>query len=153
MIATYIPFVVALLLTYACVTDMRDGRIQNWISLALIALFAVVAVIYGDVAAALWQIAWAIAVLCLGLALYAFVGFGAGAVKLLAAAALFLPLRPGALLGILLLTMFLLGLVVTLVRASLGTEKSRWKMLRERTMPLSLPVAATCLLGMFWLQA
>jgi prepilin peptidase CpaA len=154
MIAPYIPFVVALVLITATVIDLRTGRIPNALSYAFIGLFAVLVVVSPDKSPFIWQLLFAVVTFAVGIALYALLGFGAGAVKLLAGAALFMPVgRPMAILGILLAALFLMGLVVTLARKWFGHEDSKWKVLSARLMPLSLPVTVTSLLAMFWLQA
>ena len=101
-----------------------------------------------------WQLGFATVAFALGLALYALLGFGAGAVKLLFGAALFLPMsQPVKIIGLLLLTLFLGGLLVNMARNKFGSEDSSWRVMRERIMPMSLPVAATSLIAIFWLQA
>jgi len=152
--STYIPFAVAALLMITSIIDMRTGRIPNWVSFVFIGLFAVLVALSPDKMGYVWQVVFAAVVFGVGLALYAFVGLGAGAVKLLAAAALFLPMsRTVAITLILIASTFVLGLTVTFIRNKFGSETSSWKVMRERIMPLSLPVTATTLLAMFWLQA
>lgn len=154
MIAPYIPFVVAILLIAATLLDMRTGKIPNWIIYAFFALFAVQVALSPDKMVFAWQLGFAVGAFAFGLLLYAMLGVGAGAVKLLAGAALFLPTGHGwAMFALLLATLFSLGLAVTIVRAKFGSEDSKWAMLKKPVMPLSLPVTATSLLALFWLQA
>lgn len=154
MTATYVPYAVATLLIVASLFDLKTGKIPNWLSYGFIALSGILMALSPDWTPYLWQLAFAFAAFAVGLLLYALVGFGAGAVKLLFGAALFMPMdRTMAMIGILLASIFLMGLLVTLVRGRFGSEESRWKVLRERIMPLSLPLTTTSLLALFWLQA
>ncbi len=154
MIATYIPFAVAATLLAASIIDLRTGKIPNWFSYVFIVLFAVLVAVSPEKSPYIWQFAFAAAAFAMGLALYAVVGFGAGAVKLLFGAALFLPFsRTFAIFMILLVSMFFMGLIVTLMRGAFGNENSKWRVLKDRVMPMSLPVTVTSLLAMFWLQA
>lgn len=154
MIAPYIPFIVAILLIAATLLDLRTGKIPNWIIYAFFALFMVQVAASPERSVFAWQLGFALGAFAIGLLLYAMLGVGAGAVKLLAAAALFLPMGYGwAMFGLLLVTLFSLGLVVTVVQVKFGREDSKWTVLKKRVMPLSLPVTATSLLGLFWLQA
>ncbi|MEL6570436.1 MAG: prepilin peptidase [Pseudomonadota bacterium] len=152
MIAILIPYAVAATLIAATMIDMRTGKIPNWLSYIFIGLFGVLVLVSPDKDTLAWQFGFALAAFALGLVLYALLGFGAGAVKLLFGAALFLPMEhPIKIVGLLLLTLFLGGLFVNLVRVKFGSDDSGWKVLRERVMPMSLPVAATSLIGIFWL--
>ena len=154
MITQYIPFAVAALLIAATLADLRTGKIPNVLIYAFFALFAVMVAVSPDKTVFAWQLLFAVAAFGFGLLLYAMLGVGAGAVKLLAGAALFLPMgKAWAMFGLLLVSLFALGLVVTLVRAAIGHEDSKWTVLKKRVMPLSLPVTVTSLLGLFWLQA
>ncbi len=154
MIATLIPYAVAATLIAATVIDLKSGKIPNWLSYIFFALFIVLVAVSPDKAVFAWQLGFALVAFGFGLLLYAFLGFGAGAVKLLFGAALFLPMDHSIkIVGLLLLTLFLGGLITNVVRAKFGHEDSAWKVLRERVMPMSLPVTATSLIGLFWLQA
>lgn len=150
----YIPYVVAALLLVASFVDLRTGQIPNWVAYIFVGLFAAVVAISPDKSGYIWQVVFAVAVFGVGLLMYAFAGFPAGAVKLLAGAALFLPMsRTVAMILILIASTFALGLTVQLIRSWFGSDNSKWRVMRERIMPLSLPVTTTCLLAMFWLQA
>lgn len=154
MIATLIPYAVAATLIAATLIDMRTGKIPNWLSLVFMGLFAVLVAVSPDKMVFAWQFGFALIAFALGLILYAFLGFGAGAVKLLFGAALFLPMdHPVKIVGLLLLTLFIGGLLVNMIRAKYGSDDSKWKVMRDRVMPLSLPVTVTSLIGIFWLQA
>lgn len=152
MMTFYIQIAVAAILVTAAVLDMKLGRIPNWFALVFVGLFGVLAYSTMTLEIALWQVAFAVAVFAFGLMMYTIAGVGAGAVKLMASAALFMPSDRGfALMGLLILLMFVIGLVVGITNRILRSEDSKWKFLREPVMPLSLPVCATGLLGMFWL--
>ena len=152
MMTFYIQVAVAAILIIASVLDMKTGRIPNWFAFIFIGLFGVLALTTMTLSAALWQCGFAVMVFAFGLLLYKLMGAGAGAVKLMASAALFMPADRGfALLGLLMFLMFAIGLIVTIFNRILGSEDSKWKVLSERVMPLSLPVCATGMLGMFWL--
>lgn len=152
MIAQLIPYAVAATLVIATVIDMRTGKIPNWLSYIFFGLFIVLVAVSPDKAAFAWQLGFALGAFAIGLVLYALLGFGAGAVKLLFGAALFMPMEhPFKIIGLMLLTLFVGGLTVNLVRAKFGREDSNWRVLQERVMPMSLPVAATSLISIFWL--
>lgn len=152
MMTFYIQVAVSAILITAAVLDMKSGRIPNWFAFVFMGLFGVLALSTMSLNAALWQCVFAVGVFAFGLLLYQQTGAGAGAVKLMASAALFMPSDRGfALLGLLMLLMFTIGLVVGITNRILRSEDSKWKFLREPVMPLSLPVCATAMLGMFWL--
>jgi len=106
--------------------------------LVLVAIFGAFAFATMTLTGVMWQLIFAACVFGFGLVLYVITGAGAGAIKLMAAAALFMPIdRGAALFGILILAMFALGIIVTIINRTLRS--------------VSLPVGATALLGMFWL--
>ncbi|MFT4700474.1 MAG: prepilin peptidase CpaA [Yoonia sp.] len=151
MMIFYIQYAVAAVLIGAALSDMRTGRIPNWFALIFVGLFAVMAVTSLDTAMIAWQLGFAAGTLVLGMALFQLLGFGAGAVKLLACAALFLPMdRSFALLALLLGSLFGLGLIVGIVNRIYRDDNSPWAFLKKPVMPLSLPICATGLAGMFW---
>lgn len=91
--AVWIAF--AALMLAAIVWDARTYRIPNWISLALVALFAAAALASGKPLIGFWpHLAVAAAFFGLGYLLYAFTGMGAGDAKLAAASGLWMGL-PG----------------------------------------------------------
>jgi len=131
----------AVILLAGTLIDLRTGKIPNWLIFGLVALFIAATFVMPDRSAILWQVAFALGVFVLGLVIYAAFGFGAGAVKLLTGAALFLPMdRSFAMFGILLVTMFALGFVVFMTRLFWGNPESKWVVLSKNVMPLSLPV-------------
>ena len=152
MMTFYIQIAVTAILITAAVLDMKSGRIPNWFAFLFIGLFGILAITTLTLSAALWQCGFAVGVFAFGLLMYNIAGVGAGAVKLMASAALFMPIDRGfALLGLLIFTMFAIGLVVAIIGRIFRSEDSKWKVLKEPVMPLSLPVCATAMLGMFWL--
>jgi len=89
------------LLVLAAVGDLARFRIPNWISIALLVAFPVVAVTSGAPSSwTLAALAYGFGVLALGFILYAFGAFGGGDAKLLAAATPWI--GPEALFGFLL---------------------------------------------------
>lgn len=79
----------------AAFTDLTRYEIPNWISLVIVAAFAVAAI--GDslgLQAIAWHLAMGVAVLVAGFALFALSVFGGGDAKLLAAAALWFGQAP-----------------------------------------------------------
>lgn len=152
MIAELIPYAVAATLIAATLIDLRTGKIPNWLSYFFFGLFIALVAVSPDRTVFAWQLGFALVAFGIGLVLYALLGFGAGAVKLLFGAALFLPMdHPVKIIGLLLLTLFLGGLFVNMARKQFGSEDSAWRVLKERIMPMSLPVTATSLIAMFWL--
>lgn len=83
-----VPVIYLFLLCFAAVSDFRKLRIPNWISLALIALFAFDMLLAGHDRAALHHLGVAVAAFAVGLVLYIFGWWAAGDVKLMAAVAL-----------------------------------------------------------------
>ena len=152
MMTFYFQIAVAAVLVATAVYDMKSGRIPNWVALVLVAIFGAFAFATMTLTGVMWQLIFAAGVFGFGLVLYVITGAGAGAIKLMAAAALFMPIdRGAALFGILILAMFALGVIVTIINRTLRSENSNWAFLKSPIMPLSLPVGATALLGMFWL--
>ena len=152
MMTFYFQIAAATVLICAAFVDMRKGRVPNWIPLCLVGVFAVYAVTVLSLETALWHIAFGAMVFAFGLVLYFFTRAGAGAMKMMAAAALFLPMeRAGALLLLFFGTMFIIGIVIAMMHKFSQFENSGWVFLSTRVIPLSLPIGATSLLGMFWL--
>ncbi len=89
VVATIVPFAFIACLACAAITDIRSMRIPNWVSLALLALFAVSAAA-GTVAAPQAHLLVALAVLVVTFTLFAANWLGAGDAKLLAALALWM---------------------------------------------------------------
>ena len=147
-----IQIAVTAVLVSAALLDLRSGRIPNGFAFLFVGLFGILAISTMTFSGALWQIGFALLVFAIGLVMYLIAGTGAGAVKLMASAALFMPADRGfALFGLLIFLVFAIGLVVGIIGKIFRSEDSNWKVLKEPVMPLSLPVCATAMLGMFWL--
>ena len=111
-----IQIAVTAVLVSAALLDLRSGRIPNGFAVLFVGLFGILAISTMTFNGALWQIGFALLVFAFGLVIYQITGTGAGAVKLMASAALFMPADRGfALLGLLLLLMFVIGLVVGVI--------------------------------------
>lgn len=78
--------VVAPILTYVIVDDLRSYRIRNEVIVALLALFGAFYIVNGDTAAFLQNLQFGLAMFALFLAMYCFGMMGGGDVKLLAVA-------------------------------------------------------------------
>jgi prepilin peptidase CpaA len=76
------------LVTYAMASDVSRLIIPNWVSLALVALFAAFLVLGGKPVPAMQHVLVAVAMLAIGFAAFAAGLMGAGDVKLMAAVAL-----------------------------------------------------------------
>ena len=81
------------LVVWAAITDVKGLRIGNWVSLALVGLFALyVGVGHLDLGtkqlAVLWHVGVALVVLVIGFGIFAFGAMGAGDIKLMSAVAL-----------------------------------------------------------------
>ena len=141
MITAYAPYIMTGILLVAMVLELRTGRIPNWLTLLPLALFIVIFAMSPDRWAMLSQIYLAVAVFVLGLLLFAFAGFGAGAVKLLTGLALFIPLGEGFYtLLTLIVSLFVMAFFVVQTRKLVGSEDSKWHVWRKPVMPLSLPI-------------
>src|SRR5688572_11747864 len=82
-----------MLVVWAAITDVKGLRIANWVSSALVGLFALyVGVGYLDLGtkqlAVLWHVGVALVVLAIGFGIFAFGAMGAGDIKLMSAVAL-----------------------------------------------------------------
>ncbi len=144
MIAQYALYLIGLVLIVAMVFEFRSGKIPNWLTLVPFVLFIVVAVTVEDRSALIWQLLLAVAVFAVGLLLFAFVGFGAGAVKLMSGLALFIPMSEVlTAMAIFVGSFFLTGFVVIQMRRFIGNDESDWHVLRGRSTPMSVPLAMT----------
>ncbi len=84
------PFVFVACLACAAANDLRDMRIPNWISLALVALFAGYAVINGAALPVQAHLAVGVGTLAVTFVIFAAGALGAGDAKLLSALALWM---------------------------------------------------------------
>jgi len=150
MIVAYASYAVALLLVAAFVIEIRTGRIPNWLVLLLVAVFVVMFALADDRTALYWQIGMGAAMFIFGLVLFAVGGVGAGAVKLLAATALFIP--PGAAIYTFLaflVVFFVSSFIFVQIRKAFGSEDSQWHLMAKQVIPLSFSIAVAGILGMF----
>ncbi|SFR38017.1 Type IV leader peptidase family protein [Yoonia tamlensis] len=150
MIAQYIPYAMAAILMIAVAIDIRTARMPNWLTLLPVVLFIVQIVTAGDPSAYGWQLAQGAIVFVLGIGLFSVGGMGAGAVKLLAGTALLIPTANGwyALAGFLGVVFVLFPIIISL-RKAFGSKDSKWAVMARQILPMSLPIAAAGLLGMF----
>lgn len=150
MVAQYALYLMAAVLVVAVAFELRSGKIPNWLTLVPFFLFIAVAATTDDRSALIWQLVLAVVVFAVGLLLFAYVGFGAGAVKLMSGLALFIPVsKMWTALAIFIGSLFLIGLIVAQTRKFAGNEESDWHVLRGKALPMSLPLALTGL-GVFF---
>ncbi len=145
-----ISYAVAALLAVAALMDCKTARIPNWLIGVMVALFVAKVIFFPQAVDILWQLVFAVCVLIGGFGLFATGGFGAGAVKLMAVTALFMPLDRLGILGLSLLA----GIIISLflfgfLRSLFGSEDSSWKVLRARVIPMAVPIGASGILGLF----
>ncbi|WP_341365671.1 prepilin peptidase [Yoonia sp. BS5-3] len=150
MIVVLVTYAMAAVLIAAMVIEMRTGRIPNLLTVAPLALFAVLFIVAGDKVAMLWQLAFAAAVFAGGIFLYATAGIGAGAVKMLASVALFVPISK-AIVTFFVLVGAMIGcaLVIKQLRKTYASEDSAWKIWGSPVLPMSLPIGIAGLVAMF----
>jgi len=150
MIAEYATYAVGAILIAACLLELRTGRIPNWLTLLIVALFVVVVVLADDRAALIWQVALAAGVFAAGLVMFAIGGMGAGAVKLSAALALFIPLDQAFYtLLVFLGVFFVFAFLIVQIRKLFGSDDSRWHVMANGVIPLSFPIAVAGIVGLF----
>lgn len=145
MIAEYAPLAVVALLLTATLIEMKTGKIPNLLTLLPFVLFIVLVGAAPDKSAYVWQMGLAAGVFVLGLLLFAFAGFGAGAVKLMTGLALFIPLQSGlTALGVLIASLFVITFVLVQLRKYEVGASSNWHVFTaSKSLPLSLPLAIT----------
>ncbi|MEY1555613.1 prepilin peptidase [Yoonia sp. R2331] len=150
MTLTMIHAAVAALLVLAAIFDSKNAKIPNWlIGLFALVFIAQIILLPGSVDL-IWQPVFALCVLIAGFGLFATGGFGAGAVKLMAVTALFMPLDRLGMLGLTLVAAVILSLFFFgLLRSMFGSESSSWKVLQSRIIPMAFPIAVTGIIGMF----
>ena len=142
----------AAILVAAMLLEMRTGRIPNWLTLMLPVVFMAALVLTEDRSPLYWQAAQAVGIMVFGMILFALAGAGAGAVKLMTGAALFVPLDKsfGALL-VFMAALFVGALVISQVRRFIGAEASRWHVLAKPVLPMSVPIGITGLCAAYLL--
>lgn len=152
MTAEYIIYAMAALLVAAMLIELRTGRIPNWITALPLVMFIVLVAITPDRSQFYGQVAMSVAVFAGGLALFAVGGMGAGAVKLLAGTVLFIPLGKAffALLAFL-AYFFVSAFIVVQIRKLIGSEDSKWAVMAQQVIPLSIPIGLAGLTAFFYL--
>lgn len=108
---TFLNVVACALMLVAAVTDIRSYRIPNWISVALVALFAVRAAVAP--VSLIGSLTIGAIILAAGFVLFATRLFGAGDAKLMAALSLWI--GPGLILEFLMATALAGGVVATVI--------------------------------------
>lgn len=150
MTAQYASYIMAAVLLIAMALEIRTGRIPNWLTLVPLGLFAVVVAFSPDRAALIPQVALAAGVFVFGLVMFAIGGMGAGAVKLFAGTALFVPLSNAFYALLVFLGVFFVSSVVFVkLRKILGSEESKWHLMANNVLPLSFSIGIAGLVGMF----
>lgn len=140
--------VVAALLLAAAFWDCKWGKIPNWLVGVIVAVYAAQVALVGPF---VWgQIILAVCVFAAGLVLFAIGAFGAGAVKLMSATALFIPLDGLGWLALCLVAGIIAGLpLFGALRGTFGSDNSSWSVLTKRVIPLAVPIGITGLVGLF----
>ena len=150
MIVDMIPLAMGAVLIAAMLLEIRTGRIPNWLTVLPFALFAVLLIVAEDRMPLYWQMGLAVAMFAFGLVLFAIGGSGAGAVKLLAGAALFVPLNKALVTGaVFLVVFFVSSFIFVQLRKAIGSEDSAWHLMANAVLPLSFSIGTAALLGMF----
>lgn len=153
MITQFAPWCVAAILIAATVFELKTGKIPNWLTLLPFVVFVIVVATAADKSAYAWQLVLAAGVFVVGLLLFAFGGFGAGAVKLLSGLALFVPPSSGlAAVGIFFGSLVLVTIVLVQLRKRGVGADGTWHVFTTRnTLPISLPLAMTGVAVLLWL--
>lgn len=152
MIAQYVPYAMVAVLLAAMAIELRTGKIPNWLTLLPFVLFILVAGAADDRAALGWQLGLAAVVFAVGIALFIFAGFGAGAVKLMTGIALFVPWGNGLnALFVFVGALFVGTFVIVMLRKAVGSQDSQWHVLAKNVLPMSVPLGITGLAVFFLL--
>ena len=141
----------------AALIDGRTYRIPNWVSLALVALFAVAVALSGKTIVDYWpNLALGAGMMVIGYGLYAATGMGAGDAKLAAAAVMWAGLG-GLYAWVFALAMSMAALAVTLVVlrrvAPAGQTEKRHVLQRGAPVPLGIALAAASVLASWQFDA
>lgn len=152
MIAQYASFAMAAILIVAMALEIRTGRVPNWLTLLPLVLFVVVLALAEDRAALYWQIGLAAGVFGFGLFMFSIGGMGAGAVKLMAGTALFVPLGNALYTLFVFCGVFLVSTFIFIqIRKMFGSEDSAWHLMANAVLPLSFSIGVAGIVGMFFL--
>ena len=150
MIVDLIPLAMGAVLVVAMLLEIRIGRIPNWLTVLPFVLFAALLVVTQERTPLYWQMGLAAGAFAFGLVLFAIGGSGAGAVKLLAGTALFVPLGKAFVTGVVLLVIFFVSsFIIVQLRKAIGSEDSAWHLMANAVLPLSFSIGAAGLMGMF----
>ena len=146
----YANAAMAAVLIVAMLIELRTGRIPNWLTLVPVGIFIAVLALADDRSALLFQLGLAVALFVLGIVLFSVGAIGAGAVKLLAATTLFIPLGVAFYTFLVFLAVFFVSAFVFVqLRKLFGSEDSRWHVMAKAVIPLSFPICVAGLVGMF----
>jgi len=152
MIVELIPMAMAAVLVLAMALEIKTGRIPNWLTLLPFVLFAVLLVVAEDRIALYWQMALAAGVFVFGLVTFAIGASGAGAVKLMAGTALFVPLSKAFNTSLVFLAVFFISSIIFVqLRKAIGSEDSSLHLWANAVLPLSFSIGCAGLVGMFLL--
>lgn len=152
MIAQYVPIVMSAVLIAAMALELKVGRIPNWLTLIPLVLFVGVLAMAEDRTPFYWQFGIAAGVFVVGLLLYAFAGFGAGAVKLMSGLALFVPFAKGAnTLLVFVGALFVVSFLIVQLRKFFADEQSKWFVWAKPVLPMSLPIGIAGIASFFLL--
>lgn len=115
------------LVLYGALSDARELRIPNWLSLSLLALFFPMALVAGlSVEIIAWHLAAGLAMLMIGILLFALGWFGGGDAKLMAACALWMGWPVAGLFAVwVIIVGGVLSLFVIFLRKGLGMWPDR----------------------------
>jgi prepilin peptidase CpaA len=150
MIAPYVSFAIAAILLAAILLETKTGKIPNWLTLLPFVVFIAVLALTEDRSALYGQMGLAAAVFGFGLLLFAFAGFGAGAVKLMTGLALFIPLSEGLwTLGVFIVALFASAFIIVQLRKFVGSEQSSWYLMAKPVLPMSVPIGIAGLASLF----
>lgn len=152
MTAQYAHFAIAAILIAAMLIELRTARIPNWLTLLPLFIFVDVLFFAEDRTPLYWQMGFAALVFVVGIVLFIFAGFGAGAVKLMSGLALFIPLEKGGYtLLIFFVAFFVVSFLIVQIRKVFASPDSKWPVLARPIIPTSLPIGIAGLAGLFLL--
>lgn len=152
MLEQYAPYAMAAVLVAAMVLEIRTGRIPNWLTALPLVIFAGLFFVVEDRNALYWQLGLAAGVFVFGLVMFAIGGMGAGAVKLMAGTALFIPWGVAFYAALTFLGIFFVSAFFFVqIRKFFGSENSNWHLMANAVIPLSFSIGCTGIIAMFFL--